>query len=134
MVDPQLAARPARKVGAALTRAEVSAVLAAVAYKGWSFNLLEEAGRLYLRVSFVARDCRVSLETEQKGRKWVLSPHMTRSEVVMTAFKAVLTAEEHEAREAFTYRGAAVFGPHLDVDALVDVVKGERFDARAATG
>jgi hypothetical protein len=55
------------------------------------------------------------------GRKWFLSNHMTRSEVVQTAFKAVLTAEEHEAREHFKYRGQSIFDPHYDVDKLVEL-------------
>lgn len=54
----------------------------------------------------------------QHGRKWFLSPHMTKSEVVLTALKAVLTFEEHETRERFLYRGRAIFDPHYDVDLL----------------
>lgn len=57
------------------------------------------------------------------GRKWYLSEHMTESEVVMTALKACLTFEEHEAREAFRYRGAAVAGPHLNVVDLVELIR-----------
>ena len=57
-------------------------------------------------------------EQSWAGRKWRLSPHMTDSEIVGTALKAVLTAEEHEARENFLYRGRPIFGPHLDVDQL----------------
>lgn len=60
-------------------------------------------------------------EEPQSGRKWRLSEHMTKSEVVLTAWKAVLTAEEHEARERFRYRGARIFGPHIDVDVLADI-------------
>jgi hypothetical protein len=52
------------------------------------------------------------------GRKWRLSPHMVRAEVVQTAFAAVRAFEEHEARELFRWRGRAVFGPHIDLDAL----------------
>ncbi len=59
------------------------------------------------------------------GRKWALSTHMTRSEVVQTAFKAVVTALEHEARERFRYRGESVFDPHYDIDALVEHRKKE---------
>lgn len=44
---------------------------------------------------------------------------MTKSEVVQTAFKAVLTAVEHETRETFLYRNKAIFGPHYNVDALL---------------
>jgi hypothetical protein len=52
------------------------------------------------------------------GRKWYLSPFMTDAEIVATAFKAILTAEEHEAREQFTFDGLAIFGPHLSLGAL----------------
>ena len=39
--------------------------------------------------------------------------------MIQTAFKAVLTAEEHETREAFRYKGQAIFAPHYNVEALV---------------
>lgn len=53
-----------------------------------------------------------------RGRKWRLSRHMVRSEVVQTALKAILTFEEHEIRERFLYRGRAIFDPHYDIDQL----------------
>lgn len=53
------------------------------------------------------------------GRKWLLSQHMTDSEVVQTALLAVLTAEEHEARERFRYKGQAIYGPHQSAEDLV---------------
>ena len=63
--------------------------------------------------------CNVTSETYPvNGRKWRLSPHMTRSEIVQIALKAVLTAEEHEVRERFKYRGRSIFDPHYDVDQL----------------
>lgn len=55
-----------------------------------------------------------------KGRKWRLSEHMTKSEVVQTALKACIAFEEHEVREAFTYKNKAIFGPHLSIDKLVE--------------
>lgn len=58
-------------------------------------------------------------EMPWKGRRWSLSIHMTAGEIVQTAFKALLTAIEHEAREQFKYKGVAVLAPHFDVDALV---------------
>jgi len=54
-----------------------------------------------------------------KTRKWVISSFATRSEVVQTMLKLVLTAMEHEAREKFTYKGKAIFGPHFDVERLL---------------
>lgn len=53
-----------------------------------------------------------------RGRKWRLSPHMTKSEVVQTAFAALMAAVEHEAREQFLYMDRAIFHPHYDVDRL----------------
>ena len=46
---------------------------------------------------------------------------MVDGEIVQTAFKAVLTALEHEARENFTYRGHSIFDPHWDVEKLVEL-------------
>ncbi len=57
------------------------------------------------------------------GRKWLLSPYMVRSEIVRTAYKAVMAAEEHEIQEKFRYRGVAVLGPHLHMDELVDLIQ-----------
>lgn len=105
-------------------------VLEQVSYPGVKLALQHDDNRPYLQVQ-AWREC---LETGQhalqKGRKWFLSPHMTKSEVVQTALKAVLAWEEHEAREKFKYRGQAVFGPHLDVDALHEVVCKGRVDVR----
>jgi len=56
--------------------------------------------------------------------------HMTPSEVVQTAFKSVLTAEEHEAREAFRYRNEAIFCPHFDVEALHQIAVEKRTSHR----
>jgi hypothetical protein len=52
------------------------------------------------------------------GRKWRISYHACRGEVVQTAFTAVLAWFEHEVREAFLWQGRAIFQPHsnLDVD------------------
>lgn len=56
-----------------------------------------------------------------KGRKWPLSLHMTDGEVVQTAFLAMMTAIEHEARETFLFQGVAVFDPHYDIYKLVEL-------------
>jgi hypothetical protein len=107
-----------------MTLDQIHDVLESVRYRDWKFVVRyeENSFRPYLQVSFVADGA------PQSGRKWFLSTHMTKSEVVQTALKAILTAEEHEAREKFLYRGRAIFGPHFDVDALHEIV--ERRDLR----
>ncbi len=91
-----------------------------ISYKDWSFDIGIKSDVLYLQVKFLAPDNgsdKPSLEI-QRGRKWMLSEHMTHSELIQTALKAVLTAEEHETREQFLYKNKAVFAPHFNVDAL----------------
>jgi hypothetical protein len=66
----------------------------------------------------------------QHCRKWQLSFHMMPSEIVRTAWKAVLAAEEHEAAEQFRYKGVMIYNPHFDVDALVEFAKGGNLTAR----
>jgi len=106
-----------------------------VQYKDWDFIIGVDGDRNFLQVGFWEQDNMSVDKTTapreyQKGRKWLLSPYMTKSEVVQTAFKAVLTAEEHESREKFTYRGKCVFGPHFSVDALHDVCQAGKIDIR----
>lgn len=113
---------------------EMGDVMSHISYKdNWRINIfkpltyseLGEQPELYLQVSFLDKQSK-----ELRGRKWRLSEHMTKSELVQTALMAVLAAEEHEAREAFKYRGAAIFGPHFDVDALHELARGRNEDRR----
>lgn len=95
-------------------------ILGRVSYKDWRFRVVHvQPHHYYLQVEFDAADNDTSDASVQRGRKWLLSTHMTESEIVQTALKAVLAAEEHEAREQFKVEGVAVFGPHFDVFALV---------------
>lgn len=101
---------------------EMYEVLQACSYRDWTFFLGHDGDQPWLQVRFMEADLGTGGHIQQYGRKWRLSRHMTRSELVQTAFLAVLTAVEHEAREGFRYRGRMVFGPHLDVDALAEFV------------
>lgn len=110
------------------------AALAHCHFPGYAFHvvgdLVASNGPTYLQARFMA-PCAVGGEVqEQTTRKWLLSPHMTTSELIQTAFKCVLTSVEHEAREQFKYRGASIFGPHFDVEALVDIHRANRLEVR----
>lgn len=111
-----------------ITLAEGRFMLSRVRYKDWTFRFEPLGDGFFLQVTWVDLG-----ENVWTGRKWYVSSHATRSEVVQTALKAVLTAEEHEAREQFKYDGSAVFGPHLDVDHLwsVSLTLDVREDRRA---
>jgi len=102
-----------------MTPTEAVKTLALVTYRGWHFVVSVEAADYYLQVVNVAGEDAVTGERLRwKGRKWRLSEHMTKSELVNTAFLAVMTAEEHEIRETFAYKGEPIYSPHYDVDKL----------------
>lgn len=117
-----------------MTLDEMSEVLDRIEFRDWDLELVrvynDEAVYTYLQVRFDA-PCNVTGESRrQHGRKWLLSPHMTRSELVTTALKAVLTAVEHEAREEFLYKGEMIFAPHFDVEDLVTLSQTGHADVR----
>lgn len=94
-------------------------VLSRVHFNDWRFIVHSEDSSPYLQIE-VGGKCNVTSEPLQwKGRKWKLSVWMTDGEIVGTAFKAVMTALEHETREQFLYRGAAVYDSHYDIERLV---------------
>lgn len=86
-----------------------------ISYKDWSFNVdVDEHQTPFLQITFW------SDEQLQVCRKWLLYHTMNVSEFVKTCWMAVLAAEEHEAREAFRFRGVKVMNPHVDVEKLAE--------------
>lgn len=112
-----------------MTPAELIALLEKITYKDWELRSNVHRGAVYPRpVSppwiqwrFWATDNADSgaiEESLQSCRKWMLSWHMTESEVVRTAYKAALAAEEHECSENFLFNGAMLFNPHMHLGHL----------------
>ena len=98
-----------------------------VSYKNWDIvvTMTDAYGHAQLQSHFTEDGLHWTT------RKWLLSPHMTKSEIIQTAFKCILAAEEHEAREKFLYKGKSVFGPHFDVDKLHELCEmPDALDAR----
>jgi hypothetical protein len=102
-------------------------VLSRVSFPMFAIEVREGHGGVYLVGSFYAPDNTAKpaggAMFKQTTRKWLLSPFMTDSEIVQTAFKMILTAQEHETREKFLYEGVPVYGPHFDVNDLVGLAK-----------
>ena len=94
------------------------AILANCYSPGYTFEVRESHGGVFLRAAYDEPDVYTGRVERQLTRKWLLSPAMTRSEIVQTAFKCVYTSYEHRCREHFTYRGRRIFGTHLDVEDL----------------
>ena len=102
-----------------------------VHYKDWILSInWQGIHSIYMQGGFDAPNVETGQVEWTRTRKWLLSRHMTRSEVIQTAFKLVMTAEEHETRERFLYRGEAVFQPHYDIEDLVKLQRAESKDVR----
>jgi hypothetical protein len=93
----------------------IEKILSRVLYKEWDFAVGFEGKVIFLQVAFMAPDAVTGGPGMQLGRRWLIEPGLSAGELVRTAFKAILTAEEHEAREQFKYRGRAVLQPHFEL-------------------
>jgi hypothetical protein len=112
----------------------VSKMLQRITYKD-GYRLIFEvdkkdpAGRFYFQVECDRPDIFTKEMGVGRGGKAYLSEHMTDSELARLAFGLFAAYEEHEAREWFQVDGVAVFGPHIALDALLEV--GTRLDFRS---
>lgn len=97
----------------------MEAILKDVTYPAAKFVLRANNAVPYLQIEFDGCCNFSGVPMTWRGRKWGLSYYMTKSEVVQTAFLALLTALEHETREKFMFKGRAVFGPHFDIERLI---------------
>ena len=114
-----------------LTFYDLNQILIKVQYLDWEFRTGPMASGYFLQVNFFALAADGEALEQQHGRKWYVSPYMTESEVVQTAFKAIQTAIEHEARETFKYRGHAIYGPHFSADKLVQLCQQNALETRS---
>lgn len=105
-------------------------ILKGITYKpGWRLAAGADSGRWYIQWQFEGPCSFTGKVIEQPCRKWWLSEWMTQGEVVQTAFMAAMAAEEHECREFFKYQSKRLFGPHIKMEALMEVC--DRIEVRA---
>jgi hypothetical protein len=117
-----------------LNKNDIQDILDKISYKNWNIRLGENNGYYFLQCIFMAPDNYTGELSEQRCRKWQLSCYMTPSEVVRTAYKAVLAAQEHEVGEHFRYKNELIYCPHFDVEALVEISRDKRLDIRDEEG
>lgn len=110
---------------------EIRALVGAITYKpGWEFIVGRDGARLFVQAS-VSVESDLTMDptrrnperTPWKSGKRHFSPFMCRQEIVGTVLGLIKDAEMHEVHEWFRYRGAAIYNPHLDPDALVAVAR-----------
>jgi len=115
-----------------MTIEEMASVIADCRFPDYQLIVTRDGrGEIYLQGFYVEADVKTGFLDRQATRRWFLSPAMTKSEIVQTAFKCILTSAEHRVREWFHYDGHAVYGPHFDVDALWELCERGNLDKRA---
>jgi len=114
-----------------MTFYEINQTLKQISYPEYQFEMITKGDWVwFLRASYLEKDIHTGKLTVQKTRKWYISPYATKSEVVQTALKCILTSMEHRVREHFSYRGERIFGPHFSCDELADFCKNAKLDER----
>lgn len=112
-----------------LSLAQMEKIIGRLEFKGLDFNVEQAEAGFFVWVS-CKEECAYSKEdTIQMGRKWFVPDDTKRSEVVQTIFKAVMTWQEHEAREFFKYEGHRIYGPHFKVNELVELCNNRKMKA-----
>lgn len=110
-----------RELEGKLTLERLQKIIEKAEFKKLKFNCSESQNGFLIWVSGDENCAYSSGKFYQEGRKWFIPSDAKRSFVIQTAFKAVATWQEHEAREHFKYKGARIYGPHFKVDELVNL-------------
>jgi len=99
-----------------MNRNRLDTILRDIEFRNGHFLLRETEDGFLIQLCCKEEDVHSAQPQEFLGRHWFIGTQASPGEVVRTALKAVLTWQEHEAREHFKYRGVQVFTPHFDVE------------------
>jgi hypothetical protein len=113
-----------------MTIIEAKELLTEIQCLDYQFEIVAEGDFGFLKATYIEQCVVTGAIDRQHTRKWRLSEHMTKSEIVQTALKCALTSAEHRVREHFQYKGELVYGPHFDVEALYELARQRRLDTR----
>jgi hypothetical protein len=81
----------------------------------------EDAIGVYVQVIMERADTITGKVGTGRGGKAYINSAQTDSSIVRTVLARFMAYVEHEVREAFHYAGKRIFGPHIDVEALVEI-------------
>lgn len=99
-----------------ITLPQILEIVSSIEYKDWKLDLITPpSSNPYIQWKIPDNKAPMGY---WNCRKWLLSPHMTKSEIIQTIFLAIQVAEEHESRESFKYKGESILSPHLDLEKL----------------
>lgn len=80
-----------------------------------------DAGRIFIQVIYNAKCNKTGKEQGWHGRKFYLSDHMTKDEIVKTAYTAFKSVIEHETMESFKIDNKILFNPHINFEELLKI-------------
>jgi len=114
------------------TRAEIEAIISQISFMDRTYRLLEKGDGYLLQLQYYEADIEnpEGPPVLQRARKWYISPWMTETEIVETAFAAARRSMDHVLKEHFTYKGQRVYSPHFDINARLELAQQNRFDRR----
>ena|SRR6478609_9931979 len=114
-----------------LTTQEIIEILSKVTYKNWTLRVIEKGDAVLAQWIFMAPDNHnKAVMEEQRCRKWYISRFSTPSEVIRTAYLAVVAAEAHERDENFLVDGVEIFNPHTNLFHLTSYMLRAKDDVR----
>jgi hypothetical protein len=116
----------------AMTKEDIEQIISRIKFQDREFRILEKGDGFLLQMRYMEPDVNQpnSLPVLQSTRKYYLSPFMTVSEIVETAWLMVQRSQLHIASEHFTYFSHRVYSQHFDVDARMGMCIRKLFDHR----
>lgn len=112
------------------TKAEILKIIDGIKFMDRTFRLMPKGDGYLLQLSYYEADIETGKKALQMARKWYISPWMTETEIVETAFAACRRSMDHVLKEHFTYQGERVYSPHFEVQARLKMCKDKKFDRR----
>jgi len=103
---------------------EIKAIVANMSYLDWDLRIRMDDTRAYLQVFGHGPDPKQGMkDAKWSGRKFFITPHMCKNEIIRTGLLAIERAVAHEMYENILYKGHAIFTPHMDYEEIVDIME-----------
>ena len=115
-----------------LTRQQIEGILSDLKFMDRTFRLLDKGDGYLLQMQYYEPDVTKpgSEPVLQGTRKWYISPYMTISEIVETAWACVCRSQLHVASEHFMYKGRRAYSQHFDIEGRLQLCNQEWYDTR----
>jgi hypothetical protein len=115
-----------------LSKEQIEGILGRIKFQDRTFRLLEKGDGFLLQMQYMEPDVNIpgSEPVLQSTRKWYISPYMSPTEIVETAWACVCRSQMHVASEHFTYKGHRVYSQHFDLAGRMSLCEEGWFDGR----